>query len=1243
MEVKKSPAKRGRKPKVPKQIPPPFSPPPAEPIVPEVKKADKVEDDAIDDDQESNETLPRTTRRSQAKSPKKSEESSLPSEIQTVNVNDGKSQAKASLAIKEPQVKLKPVEISLTAVPIPKDLQLTIGASKSSKVEKELKETAVTDNEIKPKRGRKATVASSSPPRITTEAPTTVSEKSIDKLAKKLRDKLPEKSEDKEKIVKAEEVTTKVVKKKAEPPISPEKGQSSVTEKNIPPVKNEKAEKQVEQKPEKIESEDEEEEDHVKALFQEHGGRFGRTGLKVSQILDDVEALLQYQEQQRRLRNHTLMDSPEATKIMKKYKRKKAKKFSILSKHEGKLVLSRVYDKPVHTIQRSADFQFKFKLVRNSVNIVENHLETDKVKLEHDKDEDTEKSEIIKQPTKKRGRPPKKAILEDLQAGLAPSITNETTSSPPTKRRLIEPEEVPNESPTKDIVAPVESTEDKPQRRGRGRPPKKAIIAEIEAELAAAEKAKENVMNENRQVVDETEGEDKPIKKRGRVKKDEVTDEAGEKFDEEETAEPPVKKRALRERKPMSLAETADDDFDILANLDMDEKLPKKSENDSSASLAANKPNPVKSPPVSSQAKDNDRYVVQHVDQNPLKIKLKTGFQELPSNEPAAPLKIKFSLKGGSGAGDLDESSPLVKKVKKHKKKKEKVMDEQQVKDKIILRIKSPSNRSDNEPGNNGYLGWNNDKYNDNNKGYTNATTTNAAARMANTMMNSESNQVNNATVSGDQVTFSPESSPEHQGNTTATTASFIMDSSLGLGEGQFKDLMKAIDSDDENTKPAKVTTATPWMTDKASTSQLDGNVELSSDNEDEFESSEKEIKVVIVKYHQPVQQIYDLNRDDNDEENPQNDGYDDKIDQLDGENDLILDDIEASTSGNGSGNGSTTAGSSTLYILKSQDAKVYQCAQCPEVFPGQKALLTHQSLVHHDSLTIYPCQQCSIGFRDANSLEIHMRNEHGKQQIVTIIQADLHTRDTGSTASGSSSCSSSTTSSHPSSSSSGYLSAGSSSANSSTHHSDLLGTSSSSSSSHPLLMKQDPVLMFNSDEEQDLMLDESLNLFETSSLIDSGDSAIHLSLDDLANFATQPMVTTDGSHTSFDTSIETSSFLSGTDALDIINDAANSAPMGSACLDQRTTSMTGSRTPSISDDGEFPCTQCEKRFGNRRNLLSHMRRHTGDFKLFCDHCSKGFFTQSKLESHKRKHTGNNNSFVKKKKNPIFQNNFRFR
>merc|ERR1719412_2393231 len=82
----------------------------------------------------------------------------------------------------------------------------------------------------------------------------------------------------------------------------------------------------------------------------------------------------------------------------------------------------------------------------------------------------------------------------------------------------------------------------------------------------------------------------------------------------------------------------------------------------------------------------------------------------------------------------------------------------------------------------------------------------------------------------------------------------------------------------------------------------------------------------------------------------------------------------------------------------------------------------------------------------------------------------------------------------------------------------------------HPLLMKQDPVMMSNDfikeEEEQeedshsDFMLDESLQLFEShhSSLIDSSDSAIQLSLDDIASFA-QPMVdptTDEGSHTSF-------------------------------------------------------------------------------------------------------------------------------
>ena len=92
-------------------------------------------------------------------------------------------------------------------------------------------------------------------------------------------------------------------------------------------------------------------------------------------------------------------------------------------------------------------------------------------------------------------------------------------------------------------------------------------------------------------------------------------------------------------------------------------------------------------------------------------------------------------------------------------------------------------------------------------------------------------------------------------------------------------------------------------------------------------------------------------------------------------------------------------------------------------------------------------------------------------------------------------------------------------------------------------------------------------------------------------------------------------------------------------------------RTPTgslVSDDGlsvnngDFPCSHCEKRFGNRRNLLSHMRRHTGDFKLFCESCGKGFFTQSKLDSHKRKHTGNSDGGDRVTKNikSFFCDNF---
>jgi hypothetical protein len=100
-------------------------------------------------------------------------------------------------------------------------------------------------------------------------------------------------------------------------------------------------------------------------------------------------------------------------------------------------------------------------------------------------------------------------------------------------------------------------------------------------------------------------------------------------------------------------------------------------------------------------------------------------------------------------------------------------------------------------------------------------------------------------------VTFSPESSPEHKVQTNffmpSTSAKSFDSAEIGLGEGQFKDLMKAIDSDDES-KPtvstkAKATTASSssprkgslsWLSEaKASTSaasvkqsQVDGTID---------------------------------------------------------------------------------------------------------------------------------------------------------------------------------------------------------------------------------------------------------------------------------------------------------------------------------------------------------------------------------------------------------------------------------
>ena len=153
---------------------------------------------------------------------------------------------------------------------------------------------------------------------------------------------------------------------------------------------------------------------------------------------------------------------------------------------------------------------------------------------------------------------------------------------------------------------------------------------------------------------------------------------------------------------------------------------------------------------------------------------------------------------------------------------------------------------------------------------------------------------------------------------------------------------------------------------------------------------------------------------------------------------------------------------------------------------------------------------------------------------------------------------------------------------------------------------------------------------------MDSTDSAVNLSLDDLTGFA-QPLGGSIGSggigqgDNSFDASMDGStSFLSGadmsTDTFDLVGDSnsesgynrnsssgvwldgrdrQSSLTLGHSLSDIQSesgntvsspfTPRSESGTPSLPDEGEFPCPQCDKRFGNRRNLMSHMRRHTGE------------------------------------------------